>query len=42
VLPRRFLACQFRDWIKRAPDEGKKGLYVAITRASHTVTLVGS
>ena len=33
---------EFRDWIKRAPDEGKKGLYVAITRASHTVTLVGS
>jgi energy-coupling factor transporter ATP-binding protein EcfA2 len=33
---------EFRDWIKRAPDEGEKGLYVAITRASHTVTLVGA
>ena len=33
---------EFRDWIKRSPEEGKKGLYVAITRASHTVTLVGA
>ena len=31
----------FRYWIGRHPEEGKKGLYVAITRASHTVTLVG-
>ena len=32
----------FRYWISKQPDEGKKGLYVAITRASHTVTLVGA
>lgn len=31
----------FRYWIGKHPEEGKKGLYVAITRASHTVTLVG-
>jgi exodeoxyribonuclease-5 len=33
---------QFRNWIRVSPDEGKKGLYVAITRASHTVILVGA
>ena len=32
----------FRYWIAKYPEEGKKGLYVAITRASHTVTLVGA
>ena len=32
---------EMRRWMRKMPDEGGKGLYVAATRASHSLILVG-